>query len=796
MKPSSPEVSLRSTRTILLCASAAAAAWVATHLAIQLPRGWPYFAIGEWDVLLLARAIEAGDPPTMVLGSVHGYQVGSWLVGAAVALLLTLGVPILAASKIVAVSFGATTAALCAGSAAALCRTQRAAVVTAVLVGVTMAGCWPAWHLDLSGLTGATPESVPFQLAALLLALFRPWGGVRSAVASGIALAIAWLFSPATLWVIALSLLALCRPLSPGDSSLRAITSRLTGALGALSAILFGVALVLPEGFEGMAVFLSSNLSAGMEVFLSWNVLAAAGGAGAVEPVGLQKLTNVLSMAPQTLAPIEETAPSLLRRAPLLLGGAIVATPLLALWQVLRARRLQPSGLLALAAATWVLPLSGFILPEARYFVVPMCLGLLALATSLGHQVDRAPESERLTAGLCALIVVLAACTLGGWFGHSPVPADSFRQSLLATGAHSIAARTPLTRRAPTAPPGPNIDSSRLLALLPHTPEEGRVPLLHGFGLDIGSDPRAGDIIGREPWLVPALEQLGDKLTPAEYSGLLVGAGCGLVVNPVTVLHRAGLDRASPDDLALLSYGMGLCAPAAELQYGCPVWPSLSEAFHTPRSLEAFAAGLRDGALPASRLDEAPEAQQALLRDVFVRPAGSAAPAGAPAEKRPLDFLPPRPGAGCTEDWGTEDYLEPFSACPEIEPGQGSLAGTVTRSGRLHEDGVGALELLVFDTPPFGEQRYCLVARASNQEVDLSSANAGFDFTIAGIPTRPEPYFIAVIFDDNSDIEGATGFRPGPGDLVDLRGEALAWPAVVIPDRTPVPADFDVHFSR
>ena len=77
--PSAPEP--RPAWTIGLAASAAAVAWTVAHVIVQRPRGWPFYIPGEWDVLLVARAIEAGDPPAMVIGSLHGYQPGSWLIG-------------------------------------------------------------------------------------------------------------------------------------------------------------------------------------------------------------------------------------------------------------------------------------------------------------------------------------------------------------------------------------------------------------------------------------------------------------------------------------------------------------------------------------------------------------------------------------------------------------------------------------------------------------------------------------------------------------------------------------------
>ena len=80
-------------------------------------------------MLLVARAIADGSPPEGVMGAIHGYQPGSWLVAAAVAPLLALGVPDGIAAQIVLLGVGLITAAVVAGVATTWTRTPRGAAV-------------------------------------------------------------------------------------------------------------------------------------------------------------------------------------------------------------------------------------------------------------------------------------------------------------------------------------------------------------------------------------------------------------------------------------------------------------------------------------------------------------------------------------------------------------------------------------------------------------------------------------------------------------------------------------------
>lgn len=769
---------------IATVAVAAAGAWVAAHFILQIPRGWPHYTSGEWDVLLVARSIEAGAPPEMVVGSIHGFQPGSWLVGGVVALLLLCGVPLLIAAKAVMMTVGAATVALCAGTASSLCKRPEGALVAGGVVGLAMAICWPSWHHELSGLSGATPESVPFQLAALFLAFFRPWGPIRSSVSAGFALAVAWLLSPVTLWTIPLTLLALSKPRESGGRGARATLIRIGSALGTVAFGLGTVALLLPGGITGISAFLSWN----------WAQLAPAG--GVVGPGGFTALFDTILAAPSTLLVVPERAPTAARAAVMVFGCTLVLTPLVALWWVIRTRHMGGPAVIALAGATWFLPLSRVFQGEpgsvSRYYMVPLLLELIALAVVLGHLVERFPARGRAVATGVGLVLLVPIFTPSYWTSLPPASPDSLQESLITTGAHSIAVPW-----LPVAPAGhaPTrrqqlIDPTRLLTLLPFAPDKGRVALVQGFGMDVGSDAHSADIVGSTAWLIPGLMGLKASLRPDEVAGLLVGAGCGLSANQPLVIERAGLKGASLIDAELAAYGMGLCAQEAELRFGCSLWGAIDELARRPGTLAAFVAGLKATDFPHERVSEAPDLLQAPLIDLFKTADKTNPPPGGPPGRPLLNYLPPRPNMGCS-DAKTYEVKVP-QVCPEVETGPGRLVGTITREAPLHQDGVGTLFLALFDGNPFTGDGACEVARMTVTEVDIGSEGWTYNYALSGIPTRREPYFVVTLFDDGNNQDPTGELWPNPDHLADLRGVDLSWPSVVVQDSASVALDVNL----
>jgi hypothetical protein len=228
------------------------------------------------------------------------------------------------------------------------------------------------------------------------------------------------------------------------------------------------------------------------------------------------------------------------------------------------------------------------------------------------------------------VLLAVPGATLGRWMPRWPAPPDPLAESLLFAGAHSMAER-----------PGRPIEAT-LVALLPHAPEEGRAALVQGYGMRLGSEAT------HDRRLLPPLPTtLWTELVPDERTALLVGLGCGLTVGPARPAMAEALAGADPDEARALAVGVGLCAPTAELRFGCPLGQVFAAMPGVPASLSALGEGLRQGGLPESRLDEAAEAQGTSLRRGFHAPTRAATNPGATLGGSLLDRLPPRPGLGC-----------------------------------------------------------------------------------------------------------------------------------------------------
>jgi hypothetical protein len=98
-----------------LWSTLSALAWGAAHLAIHLPRGWPFDVRGEWDLLVTAQAIAAGQAPPVALGAVGGTELGSYLVATTMGAGMALGIDGVLVGKLLALAVGAGTAALITG---------------------------------------------------------------------------------------------------------------------------------------------------------------------------------------------------------------------------------------------------------------------------------------------------------------------------------------------------------------------------------------------------------------------------------------------------------------------------------------------------------------------------------------------------------------------------------------------------------------------------------------------------------------------------------------------------------
>jgi len=152
--------------------------------------------------------------------------------------------------------------------------------------------------------------------------------------------------------------------------------------------------------------------------------------------------------------------------------------------------------------------------------------------------------------------------------------------------------------------------------------------------------------------------------------------------------------------------------------------------------------------------------------------------------------------SGCAADadctGGDDDDDDDDSDCDDIEPGPGSLEGTVVRSVAATEDGIGKLLISVFDSDPFQSVSVCEVARSVVLQVNLSGEGNGFPYTVSGLPIRTEAYHVRAVFDDNGDLDESG--EAAEGDLLAFLGETMAFPTAVVPDADPVLLDLEFNF--
>ena len=524
----------------------AAVLWILAHLAIHLPRGWPFPVRGEWDVLLVSMSMAAGDFPALALGALHGSSPGSYLIALLAAPLVALGVNSVLAGKLLAMLFGASLAGLCTALAVSLAdsRDSSARLWTGGLCSFFFAFAWPGLHLDFVGLSGSTPESLVFQILALVLVLTGAGRRERMrAFASGLAISVAWLLSPLALWTALIVLVLWLLPDSTQRSVLDRTYSVLWLVVGALLPLIALFALV-PEGARGLGLFLGNDLgSAGLEVSLG----------------GLREHGDVIERA-GPLVLLAKVARSLeggahnseLSLRAMLLASLAWTSVASALW-ILSVRRSAAGRrvlLVAVTAASWCLPLSllpldfGFYPLAYRYWGIPLSLGLV-LASLLAGSVSVGRYRWLRYARI--VLLLLSSAVLLPSLGRSMVaPAASEAEAAVGTGAHAMDPRPGYLRHA------------AFKQLSRHASEELRMQLSEGYGLALGADT-AVSIIRGDP--APALwQELRAELGGASWRSLLFGIGCGASTypaDPEVLLNR--LFSGSSDENADVSRGFQLC---------------------------------------------------------------------------------------------------------------------------------------------------------------------------------------------------------------------------------------------
>ena len=514
--------------------------WGVAHRVVHGPRGWPMEVPGEWDLLLTSLAVAAGDAPDAAIGTLHGHELGSYLVAALVALPVAFGAAPVAAAKWVALLFGAASAGVLSGLAAALALDEaprRSAVLAALATACVVAFAWPGLHFELAGVNGRTPEALlPQLIAVALVVTATPVRLPLRASVAGAAAGLGILLSPVALWTAAAcGVAALVRV--PRRFWLATALSSTAGLL--LPFLLFG--LLVPGGWEGLRLFAVEQFGGGLAV----------SDAASGTPVGLALFGQVtaaleggahnpdLALRPVVLGALSWGALAALVAG--LLLPAPDADPSRPRWH----RFTRPRVLASAIGLSWLVPL--VLLPSDKWFY-PLAYRYWLVLLGLGLAVGVSLLARRTWP---AVLPLVAALLLAPTLPRSIVaPAPSRAEALVSSGAHRLNGR-----------PGRPRDAA-FLALAPHLEGADALALAEGYGLALGGDfavdqrdanARSGGPPVERPW-----ERLG-HLDSASLTALRIGVGCGVTaVGTVPPGVTEALARADGSEAFL--WGLGRCS--------------------------------------------------------------------------------------------------------------------------------------------------------------------------------------------------------------------------------------------
>jgi hypothetical protein len=526
-----------SDRSPLIVGLLVALGWVVAHLVIQIPRGWPFYGPGEWDVLLVAAAIANGQPPHATVAALHGYEMGVYLVALPVAFFRVLGVEMVLAAKLAAMMFGASTVAVVAGLATATARgiLGRGGVVAGLLAGWVLIVAWPDWHAVAANLDGSTRHAaLPQLLAVACMRLAWRRDSLRWSAASGAFAGVAWFISSVSLWTLLLALgtgLVLLRSHGAGRC-LRHVAAVTAGTLGWI--VLYVV--LIPGGLTGVGGFLSAHPS--------WIGPVFSGGSGPpssrVDPVGPLYL---LSHVPEALQGMGGVAPTrLIRWASAGLVGLILSFSMLRAAVAGFSRKVNGLDFLALVGASWLIPLSylpetyRFYAPAYRFWAIPLCLCVAVLAVQAELLLAARGRHWVVRWSLVALLVVASLPSVSRLTDTVDFPDSSLSAGLVHAGMHRMGRRTVGIH-------------ATYWALSPHAPPEVSAALDQGYGLGMGfelAEELHPNWEADDGWA-----ELADRFEPSRRHAILLGVGCGLgaalpsgtSVVPLVSLFT-GLDRA------------------------------------------------------------------------------------------------------------------------------------------------------------------------------------------------------------------------------------------------------------
>ena len=539
-------------RLAWVCGLFAGSLWAICHLAFHWDKPWLSWQLGEWDVVLVAEALLAGERVDLQVGAIHGHELGAYLVALLLLPLRWLGMSSLLASKTLVTLLGAGVAGIASASAAVLAQRRVGTgrgVVAGVLVGLVLSVCWPNWHGDLAGLSGRTPEAALPALGAGLL-LFRSQSPSRMRLAgAGVLLGIAWILSPASIWMLGLGTLVVLIPagkevIDEGQplAVLTPLTIRLVLFAGCVALPLVLMGVCVPGGWDGVGEFLGKQLNQAGE---------ALSGQATSQPVasGERGVFAALAAAPGVMSSVGSAGGSLVASTALrLVGWAVFLSCAAGLTTSLVRRRFTTESLCVLAALSFLVPLRLIavgpddLASASRYFAVPLCLCVVASSVWWSTLLFPAGRWELFPALGLGLVALLPLPGIGS-FDHAP--SWSLEQSLVSTGAHGL----------PVLPGRDRHTAFR--ALLPGVPAEARTAFIEGYGMDLGGEA-ALILWEREPVGV-LWHSLVGEFGESEGRSLMLGVGCGLSRMDVDegVLHYA---LSEPTQYrADLFYGLALC---------------------------------------------------------------------------------------------------------------------------------------------------------------------------------------------------------------------------------------------
>jgi len=202
-----------------------------------------------------------------------------------------------------------------------------------------------------------------------------------------------------------------------------------------------------------------------------------------------------------------------------LLGWSIVLFALLRSVFALLRRRLDTLDLIALAAASWILPLSylpetyRFYAPAYRFWAVPLCLGAVALAVQAELLFVQAQKRRVLHLILPLTLVVPALVSVPHLSETVDFPDSSLAAGMVHSGMHRMGRR-------------PIGIHTTYWALRPHAPAAGRDALDQGYGLQLGFE--VAEDLGPEWEADDGWVQLAELFEEDTRLQVLLGVGCGV----------------------------------------------------------------------------------------------------------------------------------------------------------------------------------------------------------------------------------------------------------------------------